>query len=33
MINGMRAQLANIGIEETKTPEAVKEEVENTDGT
>ena len=33
MIHGMRAELANLGIEETKTPEAVKEAVENTDGT
>lgn len=33
MIHGMRQELANIGIEETKTPEAVKEAVENTNGT
>jgi len=33
MIHGMRAELAQIGVEETKTPEAVKEAVENTDGT
>jgi putative YphP/YqiW family bacilliredoxin len=33
MIHGMRAELAQLGIEETKTPEAVKEAVENTDGT
>lgn len=33
MIHGMRAELANLGFEETKTPEAVKEAVENTDGT
>ena len=33
MIHGMRQELAQIGIEETKTPEAVKEAVENTDGT
>ena len=33
MIHGMRAELANLGIEETKTPEAVAEAVENTDGT
>ena len=33
MIHGMRAELANLGIEETRTPEAVKEAVENTDGT
>ena len=33
MIHGMRAELANLGLEETKTPEAVKEAVENTDGT
>ena len=32
MIHGMRAELAQLGIEETKTPEAVKEAVENTDG-
>lgn len=29
----MRAELANLGIEETKTSEAVKDAVENTDGT
>jgi len=33
MIHGMRAELAQLGIEETKSPEAVKEAVENTDGT
>jgi putative YphP/YqiW family bacilliredoxin len=33
MIQGMRAELADLGIEETKTPEAVKEAVEKTDGT
>src|SRR5687768_7527087 len=33
MIHGMRAELAQLGVEETKTPEAVKEAVENTDGT
>lgn len=33
MIHGMRQELANLGIEETKTPEAVKEAVENTEGT
>ena len=33
MIHGMRAELAQLGIEETKTPEAVKEAVENTEGT
>lgn len=33
MIYGMRAELANLGIEETKTPEAVDEAVKNTDGT
>jgi len=33
MIHGMRAELAELGIEETKTSEAVKEAVENTDGT
>jgi putative YphP/YqiW family bacilliredoxin len=32
MIHGMRAELANLGVEETKTSEAVKEAVENTDG-
>jgi Protein of unknown function (DUF1094). len=32
MIHGMRQELAQLGIEETKTPEAVKEAVENTDG-
>lgn len=32
MIQGMRQELAQLGIEETKTPEAVKEAVENTDG-
>ncbi len=29
----MRQELAQLGIEETKTPEAVKDAVENTDGT
>ncbi len=29
----MRAELSQLGIEETKTPEAVKDAVENTDGT
>lgn len=29
----MRAELANIGIEETKTPESVVDAVKNTDGT
>ena len=29
----MRQELAQLGIEETKTPEAVKEAVENADGT
>ena len=29
----MRHELAQLGIEETKTPEAVKDAVENTDGT
>ncbi len=29
----MRAELAELGIEETKTPESVKDAVENTDGT
>lgn len=33
MIHGMRQELARLGIEETKTPEAVKEAVENTNGT
>lgn len=33
MIHGMRAELANLGIEETKTTEAVDEAVKNTDGT
>ncbi len=33
MIHGMRQELAQLGIEETKTPEAVKAAVENTDGT
>jgi putative YphP/YqiW family bacilliredoxin len=33
MIHGMRAELANLGIEETKTTEAVNEAVKNTDGT
>jgi putative YphP/YqiW family bacilliredoxin len=33
MIHGMRQELANLGIEETKTPEQVKEAVENTNGT
>lgn len=33
MIHGMRAELAQLGIEETKTSEAVKDAVENTDGT
>ncbi len=33
MIYGMRAELADLGIEETKTSEAVAEAVKNTDGT
>jgi len=33
MIHGMRAELAQLGIEETKTTEEVKAAVENTDGT
>jgi putative YphP/YqiW family bacilliredoxin len=33
MIHGMRQELAQLGIEETKTPEQVKEAVENTQGT
>src|SRR5947209_8893358 len=33
MIHGMREELAQLGIEETKTTEAVKDAVEHTDGT
>src|SRR5687767_2595707 len=33
MIHPMRAELAKLGIEETKTPEAVEDAVKNTDGT
>ena len=33
MIHGMRAELANLGIEETKTSEAVVDAVKNTEGT
>src|SRR5690606_39665540 len=33
MIHGMRAELAQLGIEETKTTEAVEDAVKNTDGT
>jgi putative YphP/YqiW family bacilliredoxin len=33
MIHGMRAELAQLGIEETKTTEAVKEAIEGTPGT
>lgn len=33
MIHGMRQELAQLGIEETKTPEQVKDAVENTKGT
>ena len=33
MIHGMRAELANLGIEETKTSEAVIDAVKNTEGT
>jgi len=33
MIAGMRQELAQLGIEETKTTEAVDEAVKNTDGT
>lgn len=33
MIHGMRQELANLGIEETKTTEAVNEAVQNTKGT
>lgn len=33
MIAGMRAELAQLGIEETKTTESVEDAVKNTDGT
>ena len=33
MIQGMRQELTRLGVEETKTPEAVKDAVENTNGT
>ncbi len=33
MIYGMRAELADLGIEEAKTSESVVEAIENTDGT
>lgn len=33
MIHGMREELARLGIEETKTPEAVADAVKSTDGT
>ena len=33
MIHGMRQELTQLGIEETKTPESVKEAVEKTEGT
>src|SRR4051812_31584192 len=33
MIHGMRQELAQLGIEETKTTEAVEDAVKNTDGT
>jgi putative YphP/YqiW family bacilliredoxin len=33
MIQGMRQELTRLGIEETKTPEAVKEAVEKNEGT
>jgi len=33
MIHGMRQELSQLGIEETKTPETVKDAVENTNGT
>lgn len=33
MIHGMRQELAQLGIKETKDPEEVKSAVENTDGT
>ncbi|MEZ5426038.1 MAG: BrxA/BrxB family bacilliredoxin [Pyrinomonadaceae bacterium] len=33
MIHGMRQELAQLGIKETKNPEEVKDAVENTEGT
>lgn len=33
MIHGMRAELAQLGVEETKTSKSVDEAVKNTDGT
>src|SRR3954469_4192477 len=33
MIHGMRQELAQLGFEETKTPEAVEDAIKNTDGT
>jgi putative YphP/YqiW family bacilliredoxin len=33
MIQGMRQELSQLGIEETKTSEAVNDAIENTDGT
>ncbi len=33
MIHGMRQELAQLGIEETKTTEAVEDAIKNTDGT
>jgi putative YphP/YqiW family bacilliredoxin len=33
MIQGMRQELTRIGVEETRTPEEVKDAVENTNGT
>lgn len=33
MIHGMRQELAQLGFEETKTPEAVDQAVQSTDGT
>jgi putative YphP/YqiW family bacilliredoxin len=33
MIHGMRAELAQLGIEETKTSEAVEDAIKSTDGT
>ena len=33
MIHGMRQELAQLGIEETKTSEAVEDAIKNTDGT
>jgi len=33
MIHGMRAELAQLGIEETKTTEAVEDALKNTEGT